>query len=439
MTKSALDMSRFSDDWLDFERQHTWHPYTSVPAAVPPLPVASASGVTITLTDGTELIDAMSSWWSAIHGYGHPAIRKALHEQVDTVAHVMFGGLTHRPAAGLVERLVSLTPAGLERVFLCDSGSVSVEVAMKMACQYQVARGREGRSRFASFRHGYHGDTIGAMSVSDPQNGMHRLFTGLLADQFHLPPPPAAADGPFHPAHLDRTEALLAANADWLAGVIVEPVVQGAGGMRFYHGEYLAALEALCKKYGLLLIADEIATGFGRTGKLFACEWAGISPDIMCVGKALTGGSMTLAAAVATADVADTVCSSEPGVFMHGPTFMGNPLACAAANASIDVLTGSDWQSRVANIESKLREGLAPARALPGVRDVRVLGAIGVVELEAPVDMARATARLLELGVWLRPFGRLIYTMPPYVIDDYQLEMVAGAMLDLARISSSPN
>jgi adenosylmethionine---8-amino-7-oxononanoate aminotransferase len=433
VAESASMNTRFTDDWLDFEAGHTWHPYTSVPAAVAPLPVESANGVSIRLTDGTELVDGMSSWWSAIHGYGHPVLKQAMKRQIDAMAHVMFGGLTHRPAAELVQRLVNITPDGLDRVFLCDSGSVSVEVAMKMACQYQVARGFAGRTRFASLRRGYHGDTIGAMSVSDPQNGMHGLFTGLLAEQLHLPAPPAISQGPFTDDHLLETEALLAEHAEHLAALIVEPVVQGAGGMRFYHSEYLKALKALCDRHGLLLIADEIATGFGRAGTLFACERASICPDIMCVGKALTGGTMTLAATLCRAQVADIICSKEPGVFMHGPTFMANPLACAVATASIDLLLDGDWQSSVLRIEKRLRQNLEPARELPGVADVRVLGAIGVIEMHEAVDMRAATRQLLELGVWLRPFGRLIYTMPPYIIEPADLDRVTGAMLRIAR------
>lgn len=425
---------RFADDWLDFERRHAWHPYAALPAAVAPLPVASASGVVLRLADGTELIDGMSSWWSAIHGYNHPALNAAITDQVGRMSHVMFGGLTHRPAAELVRRLVEITPAGLERVFLCDSGSVSVEVAMKMACQYQAARGHPGRTRFASLRCGYHGDTIGAMSVSDPENGMHGLFTGLLADQLHLPAPPPASAGQFEPGHLAESEALLEAAADRLAALIIEPVVQGAGGMRVYQPEYLAGLKALCERFDMLLVADEIATGFGRTGTLFASEAAGIAPDIMCVGKALTGGTMTMAATLASTEVADTICGAEPGVFMHGPTFMANPLASAAAVASIDLLLAGDWHSTVAAIERQLADELAPARDIAGVVDVRVKGAIGVIEMVRPVDMARATATLLDEGVWLRPFGRLIYTMPPYIVETDQLTRITGAMKRLAGL-----
>jgi len=425
---------RFADDWLDFERRHAWHPYAALPAAVAPLPVDSASGVILRLADGTGLIDGMSSWWSAIHGYNHPALNAAITDQVGRMSHVMFGGLTHRPAAELVRRLVEITPAGLERVFLCDSGSVSVEVAMKMACQYQAARGHRRRTRLASLRCGYHGDTIGAMSVSDPENGMHGLFTGLLADQLHLPAPPPASAGPFEPGQLAESEALLAAAADRLAALIVEPVVQGAGGMRVYQPEYLAGLKALCERYDILLVTDEIATGFGRTGTLFASDAAGISPDIMCVGKALTGGTMTMAATLASKEVADTICSADPGVFMHGPTFMANPLASAAAVASIDLLLAGDWRSTVGAIERQLADELAPARDIAGVVDVRVKGAIGVIEMVRPVDMVRATATLLDEGVWLRPFGRLIYTMPPYIVEADQLSRITGAMKRLAGL-----
>ncbi|GJL82055.1 MAG: adenosylmethionine-8-amino-7-oxononanoate aminotransferase [marine bacterium B5-7] len=425
---------RFTDPWLDFEREHAWHPYAPVPAQVAPLPVASAQGAVIRLTDGTELIDGMSSWWAAIHGYCHPVLNRAAKRQLDRMSHVMFGGLTHQPAAELIRRLVDITPPSLDRVFLCDSGSVSVEVALKMACQYQAAKGQEGRTRFASLSRGYHGDTIGAMSVSDPHNGMHSLFTGLLAHQLHLPAPPMRSLGPFQSSQLDHTETLIAEAADSLAAIIFEPVVQGAGGMRFYHPEYVAGLKDIADRYGLLLIADEIATGFGRTGHLFACDAAGITPDIMCVGKALTGGMMTLAATLATDQVAGAISSAEPGVFMHGPTFMANPLAAAVASASIDLLRSGDWQGQIRRIESSLTTLLEPARNAPGVNDIRVLGAIGVIEMEAPVDMARVTDVLLDMGVWLRPFGNLIYTMPPYIATAEQVERIVEAMRALAGL-----
>lgn len=427
-------MKRFEDDWLELDQRHAWHPYAAMPAEPPPLPVASASGAVIRLTDGTELIDGMSSWWAAIHGYAHPALNDAMSRQIERVSHVMFGGLTHEPAARLSARLAAITPDGLDHVFLCDSGSVSVEVAMKMACQYQAARGHVQRTRFASLRNGYHGDTIGAMSVSDPHNGMHGLFTGLLAEQLHLPAPPMISEGSFESRQLDETEALLREHAGRLAGLILEPVVQGAGGMRFYQPRYLAALADLCRQFDILLIADEIATGFGRTGHLFACEAASISPDILCVGKALTGGTMTLAATLCSRDIASAIHAREPGVFMHGPTFMANPLACAVANASIDLLLAGQWRRQVAEIEAILSASLESARNLPGVSDVRVLGAIGVIERNVPVDMARATDILLDKGVWLRPFGRLVYTMPPYIVEAAQLERICDAMLELARL-----
>ncbi len=429
--------NRFRDPWLDFERAHVWHPYTSVPAAVAPLPVVSARGVRIELSDGTVLVDGMSSWWAAIHGYNHPELNRAAIEQIGRMSHVMFGGLTHAPAAELARRLVALSPPGLDRVFLCDSGSVSVEVAMKMACQYWSARGSP-RSRFISLRRGYHGDTTGAMSVSDPQNGMHGIFAGLLADQAYIPEPPPRSAGPFRDADLDPARRVFEAHAGQAAALIVEPLVQGAGGMRFYHPEYLAGLRALCDTHGVLLIADEIATGFGRTGAMFACGHAGVAPDIMCVGKALTGGMMTLAATLATADVADTIASASPGVFMHGPTFMANPLACAVAVASIDLIESQGLLARVPGIEEQLRRGLEPARSLPGVADVRVCGAIGVIEMHRPVDMAAATGVLLERGVWLRPFGRLVYTMPPLVIEPDDLDLVIAAMMALADLGDSP-
>jgi adenosylmethionine---8-amino-7-oxononanoate aminotransferase len=405
-----------------------------LPSALPSLPVASASGVRLRLADGRELIDGMASWWCAIHGYRHPVLDTALTEQLGQMAHVMFGGLTHEPAVRLAERLVALTPDGLERVFFADSGSVAVEVAIKMCLQYHHAQGHSERRRLLTVRGGYHGDTFAAMSICDPVGGMHSLFTGTLAQQVFAERPP-----PGFEAGLDRDweagiVALVADHAHELAAVIVEPVVQGAGGMRFYSPDCVALLRRLCDEHGLLLVLDEIATGFGRTGKLFAAEHAGIAPDVMCVGKALTGGYLTLAATLCTDDVARTISFGEGGGLMHGPTFMANPLACAVALASLDLLADGGWQQRVGAIERGLRQGLEPARQLPGVLDVRVLGAIGVVQLDHEVDIARASAAAIEQGVWLRPFRDLIYTMPAYMMGEQDLAHVTGAIVEAARI-----
>ncbi len=410
-----------------------WHPYGGLPAAGPgPLPVASARGVRLTLGDGRELIDGMASWWCAIHGYRHPALDEAVREQLGRMAHVMFGGLTHEPAVLLAERLVELSPAGLERVFLADSGSVAVEVAIKMCLQYQRALGQERRTRLLTVRGGYHGDTFGAMAVCDPVGGMHSLFSGVLAEHVFADRPPAGFRAGLNGAWARAVRALLADHAHELAGVIVEPVVQGAGGMRFYAPECVVLLRELCTEHGLLMMADEIATGFGRSGAMFACEHAGVTPDVMCVGKALTGGYMTLAATLCTPAVAEVVSGGLGGGLMHGPTFMANPLACSVALASLDLLADGGWRERVAAIEGGLRTGLEPARELPGVADVRVLGAIGVIQLAHDVDVAAATAAAVQRGVWLRPFRDLIYTMPPYVISPQELAGVSAAMIAAA-------
>jgi adenosylmethionine-8-amino-7-oxononanoate aminotransferase len=385
--------------------------------------------VRLRLAEGRELIDGMSSWWCAIHGYRHPRLDAAVREQLERMAHVMFGGLTHEPAILLAQRLVEIAPAGLERVFFADSGSVSVEVAIKMALQYQRATGHPERKRLFTVRGGYHGDTFGAMAVCDPVGGMHSLFRGTLAEHVFAERPPDGFDAPLDAGWAEHAAELMARHAHELAAVIVEPVVQGAGGMRFHSPRCVALLRRLCDEYGLLLIADEIATGFGRTGTMFACEHAGVSPDVMCVGKALTGGYMTLAATLCTADVAEAISAGEGGALMHGPTFMANPLACSVALASLDLLADGRWRQDVARIERGLREGLAPARELPSVADVRVLGAIGVVQMEGEVDVAAATAVAVELGVWLRPFRDLIYTMPSYVVGDDELVKVTKAML----------
>ncbi len=409
-----------------------WHPYGALPPALAPLPVASARGVRLKLADGRELIDGMSSWWCAIHGYRHPALDTAVRVQLDSMAHVMFGGLTHEPAVLLAERLTDIAPAGLERVFLADSGSVSVEVAIKMALQYQRASGHPGRTRLLTVRGGYHGDTAGAMAVCDPVGGMHSMFTGLLASHLFAERPPDGFDAGLDQRWANGVRELAQAHAGELAAVIMEPVVQGAGGMRFHSPECVALMRELCDEYGLLLILDEIATGFGRTGTLFASEHARLAPDVMCAGKALTGGYMTLAAALCTADVAQVISQGQGSGLMHGPTFMGNPLACAVALASLDVLAEGSWREQVRGIELGLRDGLEPAAAIPGVCDVRVLGAIGVIELARDVDMKAATAAAVARGVWLRPFRNLIYAMPPYVIGREELAEVAGAMVAAA-------
>jgi adenosylmethionine---8-amino-7-oxononanoate aminotransferase len=421
------------DSLLALDAERVWHPYGALPSGLPSLPVVSAEGVRLKLADGRELVDGMASWWCAIHGYRHPAMDGAIRDQLKRMAHVMFGGLTHEPALRLAERLTELAPAGLERVFFADSGSVSVEVAIKMAVQFQRARGQRGRTRLLTVRGGYHGDTTGAMAVCDPVGGMHSLFTGLLPEHVFADRPPDGFDASLDEAWAASMRELAERHAGELAAVIAEPVVQGAGGMRFHSPACVRLLRDICDQHSLLLILDEIATGFGRSGAMFACEHAGVEPDVMCVGKALTGGYMTLAATLCTPFVAETVSGGEGGGLMHGPTFMANPLACAAALASLDLLTGSDWRGRVERIEAGLRAGLAPALELPGVADVRVLGAIGVIELEAPVDIAAATAAAVARGVWLRPFRELIYAMPPYVIGEEDLASVCSAMLDAAR------
>jgi adenosylmethionine---8-amino-7-oxononanoate aminotransferase len=430
---------------LAFDREHVWHPYAALPAAGASLAVVSAEGVRLRLADGRELIDGMSSWWCAIHGYRHPALDGALREQLGRMAHVMFGGLTHEPAVRLAERLVALAPAGLERVFFADSGSVAVEVAIKLCLQYQRALGRPERTRLLTVEGGYHGDTFGAMALCDPVGGMHSMFTGVLAQHLFAPRPPDGFDAGLDEAWARQVSELVARHCGELAGIVVEPVVQGAGGMRFHSPECVALLRRVCDEHGLLLVLDEIATGFGRTGAMFACEHAALVPDVMCVGKALTGGYMTLAATLCTAAVADGVCSGEGGALMHGPTFMANPLACAVALASLELLEDEDaapgegplgWRARVGEIERGLREGLEAARELPSVADVRVLGAIGVVQMSAAVDVAAATAAAAELGVWLRPFRDLIYTMPPYVIEREELASVTGAVLAAAAAAS---
>jgi adenosylmethionine-8-amino-7-oxononanoate aminotransferase len=416
---------------------HVWHPYSAIGAdALPPVVAVGARGAWLTVMDPAggddhpvEVIDAMSSWWTAIHGHGNPTLDAALTGQLAQMNHVMFGGLTHEPAARLAQLLVQITPDGLDTVFFSDSGSVSVEVAVKMALQYQRSRGRNGRHRLMTWRGGYHGDTFTPMSVCDPDGGMHSIWTDVLAHQVFAPQVPSVYD----PAYSAAFERQLTEHADELAAVIVEPVVQGAGGMRFHDPRYLPDLRAACTRQDVLLIFDEIATGFGRTGALFAADHAGVSPDIMCVGKAMTGGYVTLAATLCSAEVATTISAGESGALMHGPTFMANALACAVSVASIELLLGQDWRSTVGTIEAGLTDGLAPARSMPGVADVRVLGGIGVIEMERPVDMAVATATALQHRVWLRPFRNLVYAMPPYVCTPDEVGQITSAMVGVAR------
>ncbi len=412
---------------------HIWHPYSTIGAeALPPVVAVGARGAWLTvLNDGhpIDVLDAMSSWWTAIHGHAHPVLDAAITNQLATMNHVMFGGLTHEPAARLARLLVQITPDGLDTVFFSDSGSVSVEVAVKMALQYWRSLGRRDKHRLMTWRGGYHGDTFTPMSVCDPDGGMHSLWTDVLARQEFAPQVPVDYD----PEYSAAFEKQLAEHADELAAVIVEPVVQGAGGMRFHDPRYLADLRAACTRHDVLLIFDEIATGFGRTGELFAADHAGVGPDIMCVGKALTGGYITLAATLCTTGVAHTISSGVPGALMHGPTFMANALACAVAVASVELLLESDWRARVGAIQTGLRDGLEPARSLPGVADVRVLGAIGVIEMDRPVDLRVATAAALDRGIWLRPFRNLVYAMPPYICTPDEIEQISSAMVAVAR------
>ena len=426
-------MSIDTQELLQLDRDYIWHPYASLVNPPPVFPVQSAAGVRIRLADGRELIDGMASWWCAIHGYNQPQLNAAVERQLQSMAHVMFGGFTHEPAVRLARKLVDLTPSPLETVFFSDSGSVAVEVAIKMAFQYWAAQGQGGRKKLLTIRQGYHGDTFGAMSVCDPVTGMHSLFAGVLAQHYFAESPRVRFGEDWRDEDISSFRELISRHHEQLAAVILEPIVQGAGGMWFYAKEYLQQVRQLCDEYDVLLILDEIATGFGRSGRLFACEHAGVSPDIMCLGKSMTGGYLTLAATLASRRVAETISDQGRGVFMHGPTFMANPTACAVANTSIDLLLAGPWQDRVTAIEAQLQRELEPCRQLSNVADVRVLGAIGVVELKEPVDMHTIPLAFVEQGVWLRPFGRLVYLMPAYIISTEDLSKLTSAIFDVVQ------
>ena len=421
------------EEIVALDRQHVWHPYSSFDSPLSPFPVVSADGVRIKLADGRELIDGMASWWSVLHGYNNPELNQAAKDQIDQMSHVMFGGLTHPKAVELCKKLVDLTPAPLNKVFISDSGSVAVEVAIKMAFQYWISQGQSEKNKLLTVRNGYHGDTFATMAVCDPVNGMHHMFEQVLSKHMFVEAPQCKFDEACSEEHIAELKQTLESHHQNIAALILEPVVQGAGGMRIYSPDYLRKARALCDEFNVLLIHDEVATGFGRTGKMFACEHAGISPDIMCVGKALTGGYMSLAATLCTDKVAKGICEGEAGVFMHGPTFMANPLACAVACKSIDLLLQKDWKSQVNNLEVNLLKGLAPAKEMDSVADVRVLGGIGIIELKEPVNMVEIQPKFVEAGIWVRPFGKLVYVLPPFVISDEDVAFLTDAMINVIR------
>lgn len=429
MTQSDFN----TEQVLQFDRNHIWHPYTSMTDPLQVYPVASAKGVEIELMDGRTLVDGMSSWWSAIHGYNHPVLNQAVHDQTARCAHVMFGGLTHEPAVALSKRLIDITPAGLDKVFLADSGSVSVEVAMKMALQFFYSTKQPRKNRFITIKSGYHGDTFHAMSVCDPVTGMHQIYSDVLPQYFFANRPEVQFHQEWDEQDILSLKLLIEKNHKTICALILEPIVQGAGGMRFYHPQYLRRARELCDQYDILLIADEIATGLGRSGKLFASEHADVSPDILCLGKTLTGGYMTLAATLCNDKIAEGLSSGEPGVFMHGPTYMGNPLACHVARTSIDLLLESDWQIAIKGIEEHFKRSLDQCRELDWVLDVRVLGGIGVVELDRPVNMKAITEKFVQKGVWIGPFGNLVYMMPPYCISSRQLTLLTDAVYEILK------
>lgn len=413
------------------DQQFVWHPYSSLTKPIPAYEVVSAKGVRLELANGRQLIDGMSSWWCAIHGYNHPALNAAAKDQIDRMSHVMFGGITHSPAVTLCEKIVDITPEGLDKVFLSDSGSVSVEVAIKMAFQYWISKGQPEKNKLLSLKGGYHGDTFAAMSVCDPTNGMHHIFDQVLPQHYFAPKPQIGFDQPWDISDIAEFKSIIENQHQNIAAVILEPVVQGAGGINFYSPEYLRQVRLLCDKHDVLLIADEIATGFGRTGKLFACEWAQITPDIMCLGKSLTGGYMTLAATICTEKLSNGICDGDAGCFMHGPTFMGNPLACAVANASIEELLNEDWQSNIARIETVLKQQIEPFIHLDTVADTRILGAIAVVEMKQPVQLAEIQRQFVARGIWVRPFGRLVYVMPPFIMSNQDLESLMQGIYEV--------
>ena len=417
------------------DQRFVWHPYSSLTAPIPAYEVVYATGVNLHLVDGTQLIDGMASWWCAIHGYNHPALNAAAKAQIDKFSHVMFGGITHAPAVDLCETLVNITPVGLDKVFLSDSGSVAVEVAIKMAFQYWISVGKSNKNKLLSLHNGYHGDTLAAMAVCDPVNGMHQMFDQVLAKHYFAPAPQIGVDEPWDEGDIVQFHAIIAAKKDELAAVVLEPIVQGAGGMRFYSADYLRRVRELCDEYDVLLIADEIATGFGRSGKLFACEWAGISPDIMCLGKAITGGYMTLAATLCSEEVSRGISEGEAGCFMHGPTFMGNPLACAVANASLELLLSSNLEANIKRIESALDTELLRFRDLEAVAQTRVLGAIGVIEMKVAVNLAEIQKQFVAEGIWVRPFGKLVYVMPPYIITDEELSRLMQGIFNVLSVA----